>query len=46
MGIMFLSRKEAKGSSFRCLAIPFADILNEGQIAHSGPASIAHLEEC
>ena len=22
MGIMFLSRKEAKGSSFRCLAIP------------------------
>ena len=24
--IMFLSRKEAKGSTFRCLAIPFYDI--------------------
>ena len=24
MGIMFLSRKEAKGSSFRCLAIPLS----------------------
>ena len=32
MGIMFLSRKEAKGSSFRCLAIP---VTNTPECVHA-----------
>ena len=45
MGIMFLSRKEAKGSSFRCLAIPAAAILflaidvRDGSIGFVGQVS-------
>ena len=36
MGIMFLSRKEAKGSSFRCLAIPVLGCLIRDYLHNEG----------